>query len=119
MLYLDVESMKHCNDQKLPTLELGGGDLISTLNKNGKLLIFRTEINWQLHMTPPKEEPNSIAVSELLIARKQMLMHTTSSRDPPAELIIWTVGRIYSIASVVIVLQRDDKFRKTIVWVNL
>jgi len=48
-----------------------------------------------------------------------MLMHTTSSRDPPAELIIWTVGRIYSIASVVIVLQRDDKFRKIIVWVNL
>ena len=45
MLYLDVESMKHCNDQKLPTLELGGGDLISTLNKPSKLLIFRTETN--------------------------------------------------------------------------
>jgi len=61
MVYLVVESMKHCNDQKLPTLELGGGDLISTLNKPSKLLIFTIEINWQLHLMPPKEEPNSIA----------------------------------------------------------
>ena len=61
MVYLVVESMKHCNDQKLPTLKLGGGDLISTLNKPSKLLIFITETNWQLHLMPPKEEPNSLA----------------------------------------------------------